>query len=199
MTNPKTDESRPAAARSKPPAASAAKANEKTTRDAVVTTNPPPLDPNAVLAQLVSLTQSISVLVQQNVEDDDGQTPQPSVEQARVLFAYDFLGVVLGRRAPSLFQLTTVNVERNFGTLTFTNLGIAKVARIRAANNRVKVVQGLQNGVPVTIDQDTDANTKDAIDDNQRIDSIVTFTSLGGAPVAIGPCLGPVGFIDGVD
>jgi hypothetical protein len=194
MTNPKTDESRPAAARSKPPAASAAKANEKTTRDAVITTNPPPLDPNVVLAQLVSLTQSISALVQQNVEDDDEQqTPQPSVEQARVLFAYDFLGVVLGRRAPSLFQLTTVNVERDFGTLTFTNLGIAKVARIRAANNRVKVVQGLQNGVPVTIDQDTDANTKDAIDDNQRIDSIVTFTSLGGAPVAIGPCLGPAG------
>ena len=30
------------------------------------------------------------------------------------------------------------------------------------------------------------------IADNVPIDSIVTFTSLGGTPVAIGPCLQPV-------
>jgi len=192
MTNPKTDSSRPASGRSKPPAAPATKADPPKTvppKDPVIATDPPPLDPNVVLAQLVSLTQSISALVQQNVEDDTPTSQPPA--QARVVFAYDFLGVVLGRRAPSLFQLKTVSVERDFGTLTFTGLAGAKVARIRAANNRVKVVQGLQEGVAVTIDV-----APDAIDDSQRIDSIVTFTELGGVPVAIGPCLGPVGSIE---
>lgn len=193
MTNPKTADSRSVASRSKP-AAAPAKADpptpDRSTKDKQDTGNPPPPDPNAVLAQLVSLTQSISALVQQNVEDDDGETPELPPERARVLFAYDFLGVVLGRRAPSLFQLSAVNVTRDFGTLTFTNLGAAKVARIRGADNRVKTVDVTEN-VAVTIDENPDA-----IEDNVRIDSIVTFTSRGGAPVAIGPCLGPVGGIE---
>ena len=198
MTNPKTVESRGVAGRSKP-AAAPAKAEpstpDKSTKDTPVTDDRPaddrPLhDQNVVLAQLVSLTQSISALVQQNADSGDGQT-NDSQERQRVVFGYDFLGVVLGRRAPSLFRLSTVDVDRDFGTLTFTNLRGATVARVRAANNTVKVLEGLRDGVAVTIDQDPNA-----IDDNQRIDSIVTFTSLGGVPVAIGPCKGAVGSIE---
>lgn len=192
MTNPKTTESRSVASRSRPAAApekADPPATEKSTKDVSVATDPPP-ELNPILQQLVSLTQSISALVQQNVDDEPAPGPVLSPAQARVVFAYDFLGVVLGRRAPSLFQLRTVQVDRDFGTLEFTGLGDAKVARIRAANNRVKVVD-VQEGVPVVIDKGPDA-----IDDNQRIDSIVTFTSRGGVPVAIGPCLGPVGSIE---
>jgi hypothetical protein len=179
MTNPKTTEQRNVASRAKPPAKADADAPGKSAKDA---------DPNPVLDQLVSLTRSISTLVQQNV--DDGASADlataATAAQTRVVFAYDFLGVVLGRRAPSLFQLRTVNVTRDFGTLTFTNIGAATIAKIRAANNRVKTVE-IREGVPVVIDQGPDG-----IDDNQRIDSIITFTSAGGVPVAIGPCQGPV-------
>jgi hypothetical protein len=183
MTTSKPAEARVVAGRAKP-------APEKSTKDPSVATDPPPTDPNVVLAQLVSLTQSISNLVQQNVEVDEQTNDTP--ERLRAVFAYDFLGVVLGRRAPSLFDLKRVTVDRGFGTLTFTGLAGATVARVRAANNTVKVLLGLQEGVPVTIDQDPDA-----IPDGQRIDSIVTFTALGGVPVAVGPCLGPVNGYDG--
>jgi hypothetical protein len=85
-----------------------------------------------------------------------------------------------------VFQLKTVTVERNIGTLTFTNLAGATAAKIRAANNTVQVLEGLREGVPADIGQGSKA-----IPDNQRIDSIVTFTAVGGTPVAIGPCLSP--------
>ncbi len=179
MTNPKTTEQRNVTSRAKPaspPAKTDAPAPEKQRTD-------------PVLDQLVSLTRSISTLVQQNVDDNAANadlTTAATAAQTRVVFAYDFLGVVLGRRAPSLFQLRTVTVVRDFGTLTFTGIGAATVARIRAANNRVKTVE-IREGEPVTIDRDPDAIT-----DDQRIDSIITFTSVGGVPVAIGPCQGPV-------
>ena len=146
-----------------------------------------------MLDQLVALTRSIGDLVQQNVGASDGTgSDVDAAERARVVFAYDFLGVVLGRRAPSVFQLKTVTVERDFGTLTFTGLAGATAAKIRAADNTVKVLEGLRDGDAVTIDRDPNA-----INDNQRIDSIVTFTALGGTPVGIGPCLGPVGGVVG--
>ena len=66
-------------------------------------------------------------------------------------------------------------------------------AKIRAGNNTTRVLEGLQNGQAVTIDQGANA-----IADAQRIDSIVIFNSPGGVPVAIGPCLGPIsgGIVD---
>ena len=43
---------------------------------------------------------------------------------------------------------------------------------------------------PVSIEQKDKATSPSH--DDVPIDSIVTFTSLGGTPVAIGPCLQPV-------
>ncbi|MGW5723567.1 hypothetical protein ACWEVP_45880 [Amycolatopsis sp. NPDC003865] len=176
MTNPKTTESRAVAGRTK----QVAEVEPKSDRD-------------AMLAQLVSLTKSIGELAKQAngapgvqvtaTPDDDPVLRQ----QDRVRFAYNFLGFVLGRRAPSVFQLTTVEVHRDTRTLTFTGLGAATAARIRAADNRSQFLEGLVDGRPVVIDEG-----KDAIRYDQRIDSIVTFTSKGGVPVAIGPCQDPV-------
>ena len=154
--------------------------------------SPPSPDPphngqNAALEQLVALTRSIGDLVRQNAATTTSAAD--AAQQTRVVFAYDFLGVVLGRRAPSVFQLTTVGVTRNSGTLTFTGLQGATAAKVRAANNRVQLLDGLRDNVPVTIDQGDQA-----IINSVAIDSIVTFTSPGGTPVAIGPCLPP--FVD---
>ncbi|GAA5165293.1 MULTISPECIES: hypothetical protein [Amycolatopsis] len=158
------------------------------TTDGAERKEPAPVAPDPVLDQLVSLTRSISDLVRQNAEVQDTTTTAADAdEQARVVFAYDFLGVVLGRRAPSVFQLTKVTVTRKPGTLTFTGLGGATAAKIRAANNVTQLLQGLAEGVPVRIDQGANA-----IQDDQRIDSIVTFTAVGGLPVALGPCLDAV-------
>ena len=179
MTNPKTSESRAVASRAKPAAGEVEPAG----------------DHDAMLAQLVSLTRSISELAQKNSTTDDqvaaaSNDDLAAQSQARVRFAYNFLGFVLGRRAPSVFQLTTVDVKRDFGTLTFTGLGPATAALVRTANNVVRPLEGLMDGRPVTVN-----DGKNAITDDQRIDSIVTFTVLGGVPVAIGPCLDPVGGI----
>lgn len=165
-----------------------------------------PDNQNPMLEQLVALTQSISELVKQaagtGTQQPPGTTPPgtttpgtttPAAEDAgqrtRVAFAYDFLGVVLGRRAPSVFQLATVGVTRATGTLTFTRLNGATVARIRAVNNTVRVLENLQDGQAVHID-----NGAKPIADTLRIDSIVVFKSVEGvlAPVALGPCLAPV-------
>jgi hypothetical protein len=108
-----------------------------------------------------------------------------------VVFGYEFLGEVLGRRGLTAFQLRRVVVERAEGTLTFRNLEGATVARVRTANNVVRVLEGLTEGTEVTVDEGPNP-----IPDNQRIDSIVMFESLGGAPVALGPCLGPVSGVD---
>jgi hypothetical protein len=193
MTDPKPAESRVVAGRSKPTAATAENDKpvaEESTKGNTASTDPARYEQNPVLDQLVELTRSIGDLVQQNVGSGDGQATAPdtdAAERARVVFAYDFLGVVLGRRAPSVFQLKTVTVQRNLGTLTFTDLAGATTAKIRAANNTVQVLEGLRDGVPATIDQGPKA-----IPDTQRIDSIVTFTVVGGTPVAIGPCLGVI-------
>ena len=106
-----------------------------------------------------------------------------------MVFAYDFLGFVLGRRAPSVFQLTAVTVIRdNDNKLTFTGLGKATAAKVRAADNHVQLLKDLTDDVsPIEIQQNDKDNQP--ISSDQPIDSIVTFTSLGGTPVAIGPCL----------
>lgn len=177
MTNPKTSESRAVAGRAKPAAAEVE----------------PAADRDAMLAQLVSLTKSIGELAQQkNGTTGDQVTVTPDDDpvlrqQDRVRFAYNFLGFVLGRRAPSVFQLTTVDVKRRHRTLTFTGLGGATAAKVRAANNVVQVLEGLVEGWPVTIDEGDKPIT-----DDLRIDSIVTLTAKDGVPVAIGPCLDPV-------
>ncbi|MEU0793470.1 hypothetical protein ABZ342_25645 [Amycolatopsis sp. NPDC005961] len=175
MTNPKTSESRAVAGRAKPAAAEVQSTGDR----------------DAMLAQLVSLTQSIGELAQQKNGSAGAQVTATAADDTskpdRVRFAYNFLGVALGRRAPSVFQLTKVDVHRDTRTLTFTGLGPATVARVRAANNVVRLLEGLVDGTPVTID-----DGKDAIRYDQRIDSIVTFTARNGTPVAIGPCLDPV-------
>ena len=111
-------------------------------------------------------------------------------QQARVVFAYDFLGFVLGRRAPSVFQLPAVNVIRDGNNeLTFTSLGKATAAKVRSADNHVQLLKDLTDD-PIGIQQKDKDNQP--ISSDQPIDSIVTFTSLGGTPVAIGPCLSAV-------
>jgi hypothetical protein len=144
-----------------------------------------------VVEQLVELTRSIGDLVRQNAAGTGSATAAAAADdpaqRARVVFAYDFLGVVLGRRAPSVFQLTLVGVTRESGRLTFTGLKGATAARVRSARNQVRLLEGLADGQPVRIDQ-----APNAIDDAARIDSIVTFTVAGGVPVALGPCLDPV-------
>jgi hypothetical protein len=155
-------------------------------------------DQNPLLEQLVALTRSISELARRESIGSGGQPPTTpgstaseiadAAQRARVVFAYDFLGVVLGRRAPSVFQLPAVEVDREPGFLTFTNLKGATVAKVRAANNTVRVLENLQDGGRVRID-----DGPDAIADGQRIDSIVIFKSVDGVlvPVALGPCLSP--------
>ncbi|MET8849877.1 hypothetical protein [Amycolatopsis sp. NPDC004625] len=174
MTNPKTTESRAVAGRTKPAAAEVRPAG----------------DHDAMLAQLVSLTKSIGELAQRNGSGEPAPATTADApadqEQVRVRFAYNFLGFALGRRAPSVFQLTTVVVDRDTRTLTFTGLGAATAARIRAANVS-QFLEGLVDGRPVLIDEG-----ENAIRYDQRIDSIVTFTAKGGVPVAIGPCKDPV-------
>jgi hypothetical protein len=176
MTNPKTTESRAVAGRTKPAAAEVEPAGDR----------------DAMLAQLVSLTKSIGELAREKngsaVDPVTATTADDPVlqQQDRVRFAYNFLGFVLGRRAPSVFQLPAVGVTRAHRTLTFTGLGGATAAKVRAANNAFQVLDGLVEGRPVYIDQGDEPIT-----DDQRIDSIVTFTA-SGVPVAIGPCQDPV-------
>ena len=187
MTNPKTPEPGAARSESKPTAASASASTPSPDR--------PHNGQNAVLEQLVALTRSIGDLVRQNAGSSGEVSAADAAQQARVVFAYDFLGVVLGRRAPSVFQLTRVNVTRATGAmLTFTDqdLNGATAAKVRSADNHVQLLTGLTPNTPVSIGQKAPPPNQ-AIDDGVPIDSIVTFTSLGGTPVAIGPCLPPVG------
>ena len=158
---------------------------------------PMPDNQNALLEQLVALTRSIGELARR----DTGSGGQPTTtgsttaragdaaQRARVVFAYEFLGVVLGRRAPSVFQLPAVGVTRDPGTLTFTNLDGATTAKVRAANNAVRVLENLREGEARDIDDGANA-----IADDQRIDSIVIFKPVDGVlvPVTLGPCLPPV-------
>jgi len=205
MTTTKPAETRITTGRAKQTAAAPDKTDrpvaEKSTVDGSAAVDPVPDDRNPMLDQLVALTRSIGDLVQQNAghlgqtattTDITAGTELDDTERARVVFAYDFLGAVLGRHAPSVFQLKRVTVTRNPGTLTFTGLDGATAAKVRAADNTVRLLEGLSEGVPVRIDYDPDA-----IADNVRIDSIVTFTVAGGKPVAIGPCRGPVGDVVG--
>jgi hypothetical protein len=175
MTNPKTTESRAVAGRTKQAAAEVEPTGER--------------DP--MLAQLVSLTKSIGELARrQNGSAGERVTAaatDDSAELVRVQFAYNFLGFVLGRRAPAVFQLPKVDVKRTSRRLTFTGLGEATVAKVRTAGNVTRLLEGLVDGQYVIVD-----DGENAIRDDQRIDSIVTFTARDGEPVAIGPCLDPV-------
>lgn len=184
MTNPKTTESRAVAGRAKP--ATPAPAPD----------GPRPAEPSngsqdVVLEQLVALTQSIKDLVRQNTEP--AEPPQTDsgdpAQRARVVFAYDFLGSVLGRRAPRVFQLRRVEVTRDGGGLTFNDLRDATAAKIRSDRNVVVDLNNLRDGVEERIDGNADPSKN--ITNDQRIDSIILFNSPGGVPVAIGPCLGP--------
>ncbi|MEV4049902.1 hypothetical protein AB0J55_01840 [Amycolatopsis sp. NPDC049688] len=170
MTNPKTTESRAVTGRTKPAAAEVQPAGDR----------------DAMLAQLVSLTQSIGELAREKNGSAGHRTTTTTTDEppepVRVRFAYNFLGFALGRRAPSVFQLTTVEVERDSGRLTFTGLGRATAAKVRAGRV-TRLLEGLVNDRPVVIDEG-----ENAIRDDQRIDSIVTFTVRDGEPVAIGPC-----------
>jgi len=191
MTDPKPADARPAAGRPKQAPATQAKTDPpvttKSTKDNGHSAKPVSDEQHPAFDQLVlALTRSIDDLAKKN---GDGlttvTTPDPlAVQRDRVVFAYDFLGSVLGRRT---FQLKRVTVVRERGTLTFTDLAGATVAKIRSAANITQLLQGLREGVSVRIDEGVNA-----IPDGQRIDSIVTFTAVGGTPVAIGPCLGPV-------
>ena len=180
MTNPKTPEPGAARSESKPAAASASGSPPSPDR--------PHNGQNALLEQLVALTRSIGDLVQQNAGSSGEVSAADTDQQARVVFAYDFLGFVLGRRAPSVFQLTAVTVIRDdHNELTFQGLGKATAAKVRAADNHVQLLKDLTNDVAIAIQQKDKDNQP--ISSDQPIDSIVTFTSLGGTPVAIGPCL----------
>jgi hypothetical protein len=193
MTNPKTPESRAVASRTKPAAPAPTTDRDMTTTS--TSDNPPSPDPShgngdqaKLLEQLVTLTQSISNLVQQNTDASDDKPPPRSPEETRVVFAYDFLGVVLGRRDPRVFQLRTVGVTRNERRLTFTDLKGATVAKVRGANNGTQLLEGLRDNEPATIRTEGD----NAIPDQVEIDSIVILSARDGVPVAIGPCQPPV-------
>lgn len=153
-----------------------------------------------VLAQLVALTQSIKDLVTQNTEPVEPPPTEPvepppagttdAAQRTRVVFAYDFLGQVLGRRTPRVFQPRTVDVNRRGAHLTFSGLtGVNPLAKIRSNKNVVVELGNLVNGQAVHINQSTDPAKH--ITNDQRIDSIIVLDSPGGVPVAIGPCLTP--------
>jgi hypothetical protein len=196
MTNPKS--SRQTATR--PKAAEAGAEQQATTAPA----RPPASDNgrDQLLQQLVRLTESVERLAQRTTTpppppDTPPPLPPPITTtdppdpardtRNRVLFAYLFLGEVLGRRE---FALPRVTVERPAsGKIKFTGLvtalGTASVVRLRAANNQTQTISGLPEGVEVTT----------TIPDEQRIDSIVFLTN-DGVPVGIGDCADP---IDGVE
>lgn len=141
---------------------------------------------------LVALTQSIKDLATRNTEPVE---PPPAAttdaaQRTRVVFAYDFLGQALGRRAPRVFRPRTVGVNRRGASLTFSGLtGANPLAKIRSNKNVVVELSNLVDGQAVRIDQDTDSAKH--ITNDQRIDSIIVLDSPGGVPVAIGPCLAP--------
>lgn len=170
MTNPKTSESRAVAGRAKP------------TNDSPEPTAP--VSQDVVLEQLVALTRSIKDLVERSTEPSQPQADiGDPAQRARVVFAYEFLGSVLGRRAPRVFQLRKVGVTRGFRELTFTGLQGATAAKIRSNRNVVVELTELRDGAAVNIDP---------ITSDERIDSIVVFNVPGGVPVAIGPWVDPL-------
>lgn len=185
MTNPKTSETR-AVARTKPAA----------TPEIPAAKDPAPDNQSVVLEQLVALTQSIKELVARSTEPTP---PPPSdttdpVVRNRVVFAYDFLGKVLGRRAPRVFEPRAVVVQRDGDFVTFTGLKVdglptGTFARIRSNRNVVVLLEDLRDGEPRSVA--TDPNENKQITFDQRIDSIVVFDKVGGTPVAIGNCLPP--------
>ncbi|WP_406356399.1 hypothetical protein [Streptomyces sp. NBC_00658] len=112
-------------------------------------------------------------------------------KQRRVRFAYLFLGDMLGRAATesSEFRTPRVQVAREAGKLTFTELHGGTVARLRGADNTAEVLTNLRKNVARVI----------KIPDAQRIDSIVVLDGPDGVPVAIGGCVPPVSSGGGVE
>jgi hypothetical protein len=181
MTDPKKPPSSGAQSRSK--ASESAPAAEATGTAEIVL---PPDPLNRLLEQLGRIADSVARLPGTPGTGPGGEpaaeTGPAAEERRKALFAYEFLGEMLGRRG---FAVPKVGVVRdrdgNQGNLTFTNLGLGKTARVRAANNSQDIIENLQENVSVNTD----------IPNGQPIDSIVVLDAVG-VPVAIGPCRGPI-------
>jgi hypothetical protein len=186
MTDPKKPPSSGAQSRSK--ASEPAPAADTTGTVEVVV----PSDPlNRLLEQLAKIADSVAKLPGGVATREPAAETGPAAEERRkAVFAYEFLGEVLGRRG---FAVAKVGVVRdrdgNQGNLTFTNLGLGKTARVRAADNSQDIIENLQENVQVNTD----------IPNGLPIDSIVVLDAVG-VPVAIGPCLRPTSnFIEGLE
>lgn len=135
-----------------------------------------PDDNGALLQLLTRLTESVEKLAQPSQGPGSSPTPEEK-ERATVLFAYDFLGLVLGR--PNF--PAPVDVERNGNELTFRDLrnGAGTFALLRAADNTREELAGLVENTPVELK---------VIPNDQAIDSIVIFTEKDGVPLAVAEC-----------
>jgi hypothetical protein len=146
------------------------------------------------LQQLTKLAASVERLArtapnaaaQPTLPTPEVRRPTPDVRRAR--FAYKFLGELLGRRGG--FVVPRVEVVRDLGELTFTNLTvdeppigevIGTEARLRAGNGAEETLQNLDEGAA--------ANT--TIQNDQPIDAIVVLDN-DHVPLAIGPCQEPL-------
>jgi len=152
-------------------------------QNAVPVRTPAEAEREELLRHIAALTASVNTLAQRALppaigEADTSTRSQAEADQATVLFAYNFLGEVLGRQD---FNVPRVAVSRGSKTLTFTELRGGAFALVRAANNQVDNLDNLVVNQPFAL----------TIPDSQAIDAIVMFDRAGGVPVAIGECPGP--------
>ncbi|MEV6847949.1 hypothetical protein [Actinoplanes sp. NPDC051411] len=164
-----------------------------------VTANTPGADnSDDLLRQLIKLTESVEKLANRpagRAVPPPAPTPTPTPtpppgpperepaenERLTMLFAYNFLGEVVGRRN---FRFTLRAVaDRDRDGLRFTELRGGTFARLRSADNRIEELENLVAGTRVKLT---------VIPDDQAIDAIVVLERRGGVPVAIGNCQGPV-------
>jgi len=164
-------------------AKSSSKPAHQSTTDA-----PAPDSLQQLLEQLGRIADSVTRLTEpKSAAADAGQAAESgpaAQERAKALFAYEFLGEVLGRPGFAVPRVqvsrgTTVGRGRFITTLIFQQLNGGTTARVRAADNRQQILLNLQVGNPVDVEE---------IPVEQPIDSIVVLDG-SGVPVAIGPCL----------
>jgi hypothetical protein len=174
----------------KTPTPSGAQSRSKAEETTTPATDPQadPLLLQGLLTQLTSLAASAKQLADD--QTPPAGTPDPVAEERKkVLFAYEFLGEVLGRRLGSRFFATPkVTVDRDFtsATLTFTGLpATSRVARVRAAGGGVEVLP-LPDPLPDPTQGATVPVTE--IPNAEAIDSIVILDGRG-VPLALGNCL----------
>lgn len=136
-----------------------------------------------LLEQLGKIADSVGRLTEPRTEATT-ETGPAAEERRKALFAYEFLGEVLGR---TNFAVPRVGVTRcraatgsTRGALRFTELLTGTKARVRAADNSQEVLRNLQEGVV--------SDEMKVIKDDQPIDSIVVL-DITDVPVAIGPCV----------